>query len=642
MERLLADANELNAQQGIMTDYSIDSFADITEAIQVVQDNLGITGTTAEEAGTTLSGSWNSVKALFENIAAKVGMELAPTIQEFLNNVSEWMEKVDWDAFADSIGNALEEVFAWVQSIDYQSVFETVKNFVDTLVTKIPTMISTFKTLLPLITGLVTAFITMKTALAISSLISMVTKAWKTFKTAAQGAKTAQELLNAAQIANPALLVVSLIAGLVAALVTLWFTNEDFRNKVTAAWEKIKTVVATVVEKVKSVFQSVVDKVKSIWETLKSIFTTIKDTVTNIFNTIKNVVKVAIMFVASIISAAFDLLTLPWRFIWENFGDEITAAWEKIKETISKALDVIKGVIEKVWNGIKAFLEPILNAIKNVTTTVWNGISTAIKTILNAIKNVITNIWNGIKAFLEPILNGIKNTITTVWNGIKNTITTILNGIKSVFSTIWNAIVSVVSGPIDKVKGVISSGMDAAKNIVSNVLGGIKDKFSDIFGSAKDIVKNAIDKIKGFFNFSWSLPNLKLPHFSMKGSFSLNPPSVPKLSISWYKKAMNGGMILNDATIFGAADGNLLGAGEAGSEVVAGTRSLMGMIGKAVENSSGNDEEILMDLLELLRTYLPSCSNTKLVLDTGTLVGATVESMDNALGKLQAKRGRGR
>ena len=99
-------------------------------------------------------------------------------------------------------------------------------------------------------------------------------------------------------------------------------------------------------------------------------------------------------------------------------------------------------------------------------------------------------------------------------------------------------------------------------------------------------MSTAISKIKGFFKFSWSLPKLKLPHPTISGKFSLNPPSVPKFSISWYAKAMDKGMILNTPTIFGMGkNGDLLGGGEAGSETVVGTNSLLNMIRSAVSSA---------------------------------------------------------
>ncbi len=96
------------------------------------------------------------------------------------------------------------------------------------------------------------------------------------------------------------------------------------------------------------------------------------------------------------------------------------------------------------------------------------------------------------------------------------------------------------------------------------MLDSIKSKFNSIFESAKRIVSNAINKIKGFFNFDWSLPRIKLPHFSISGHFSLNPPSIPHFSVDWYSK----GGILNRPTIFGRNGNTLLGGGEAGKEAV--------------------------------------------------------------------------
>ena len=133
---------------------------------------------------------------------------------------------------------------------------------------------------------------------------------------------------------------------------------------------------------------------------------------------------------------------------------------------------------------------------------------------------------------------------------------------------------------------------DTIKQKGSELLSNITDTFNDIkkaisdkINSAKESVHDAIEKIKGFFNFSWSLPKLKLPHISISGSFSLKPPSAPHFSIDWYAKAMKNGMILNNPTIFGMMDGKMLGGGEAGSETIVGTSSLMSMIKSAVGQS---------------------------------------------------------
>ena len=145
----------------------------------------------------------------------------------------------------------------------------------------------------------------------------------------------------------------------------------------------------------------------------------------------------------------------------------------------------------------------------------------------------------------------------------------------------------------------------------------IKEKFTSIFDGAKNIVKGAIEKIKSFFNFTWSLPKLKLPHFSITGKFSLDPPSIPKFSVSWYAKAMNEPYILNSATIFGAANGRLLGGGERGSEVVVGTEKLMDMISGAVGgqnitiNVYGAEGQNVNDLAEVIAVKLEDMTRRK-------------------------------
>lgn len=564
------------------------------------------------------------------------------------------------DTWTNQTGN-LKQAWTDFQSVLGQKVLplavEAVKKAseaVQGLSEKMPTIIQTFKDWSPLIAGVVTGFVTLKAAMAISSLISAVTTAWTAYKTANEGATIAQWLLNAALNANPIVLIVSLIAGLVVAIITLWNTNEDFRNKVIEIWEAIKNAFSTAIEAIKSFFVGLWEKIVSVWESIKetistaietiktvvtekfnavkeaitNIFTSIKDTLSTIWETIKNVIQVAIMFIVELFTTAFELITLPWQFIWENCKEYIFAAWEAIKAAVSNALDIIKTTISNVWNAIVDFLNPILeriktafannwnairntitiivNAIKNIITNVWNSISSTISNVMNAIRSIIANIWNSIQGTVSSVVNSIKSVVSSVFNAIQSIIVNIMNNISSVFNSIWNNIKSVISSVINGIKSTISSGLNAAKDTVSNILDSIKAKFSSIFDSAKNIVGNAIDTIKGFFNFSWSLPKLKLPHISISGEFSLKPPSVPHFGIEWYKKAMDNPMVLDSPTIFGynPATGTLLGGGEAGQEVVAGADTLKTMIREAVAAEQNGNTDKLIELLETLLSWL--------------------------------------
>jgi hypothetical protein len=146
---------------------------------------------------------------------------------------------------------------------------------------------------------------------------------------------------------------------------------------------------------------------------------------------------------------------------------------------------------------------------------------------------------------------------------------------------------------VNTMKSGISSAFNAIKSTISGILNGIKSTFSSVFNGIWSFVSGIVSKLKSVFNFSWSLPKIKLPHFSITGSFSLNPPSIPHFSVSWYKKAMDGGMILKDATIFGQSGNTLLGGGEAGAEAVVGVNSLRNMIKDAVSENIGNSGPVI-------------------------------------------------
>lgn len=360
-------------------------------------------------------------------------------------------------------------------------------------------------------------------------------------------------------------------------LKSLW---NGFLNNITAPFVAVFNVLEGYLEKFGTSWEeicgAVSDAFRDTWNGVTSFFKEawkkLSDIVSESWELIKNIITVGILTIAEIFHAAVEIITLPFQFIWENCKNIIIPIWESIKTIISTAINFIKDNI----------VTPGLNAIKEVFSTIWNAIKTTVTTVVNTIKIVVT----------------------TVWNAIKTTVTTIMEGIKTVVTTVWDAIKTKVSGVVDSIKTLLSSGLSAAKDSASTVLNSIKEKFTEIFDGIKTHVSGVVDWLKSAFDFKWELPKIKLPHFKIKGGFSLNPPSAPSFDIDWYRKAMNNGMILNSPTIFGfnPATGNFLAGGEAGSEAIVGTGSLMNMINSAVTSAvsqfvPNNSNEVVGDII---------------------------------------------
>lgn len=508
----------------------------------------------------------NEANAKLQDTMAKLGEAVAPVVTAFTNFAADALAVVTpyiqdlAEAYMpklsdvlETVADALADAFEWA---------------------------SQHKELLAVIGGIIAG---VTVAIGLYNAVAAIKAAMDAAQVATLGALITAYLAQAAAMIvaiAPYLLIVAAIAAVIAIIVLCVKHWDEIKEAVSNAWETIKEATSTAVEAIVEFFSGLWESIQSIVQTgieaVVGFFTGLWETLQGIWDGICNVINFAIQFIATIFSTAIQILLIPWQFIWENFGSVLTEKWNQFKEIISSALNAIKNVISTVWNAIVSFLKPILQSIAKFFTTVWNGIKNVTSTVFNAIKTFITNVWNNIKSAIQSVLNTIKSIISNVWNTIKSVVSSVLNAIKGVVSSIWNGIKSVISSVVDGIKTKVSNVFNAVKSTVSSVFNGIKNTATSVWNriksaittpieAAKNKVKSVVNAIKGFFSgMKLSLPKIKLPHFKVTGKLSIAPPSVPKLSISWYKF----GGVFDSPSLFGYGNGMLGGLGEDGAEAV--------------------------------------------------------------------------
>ncbi len=252
--------------------------------------------------------------------------------------------------------------------------------------------------------------------------------------------------------------------------------------------------------------------------------------------------------------------------------------WDTIKE---KAGELKDDVAEK-WDNLKEKTEETWTNIREGAKEKWTNMKEEIHGSVTDAKNKVLEGWESVKEKTSETWSNVQEKIEEKGGGIKGILGMVAEDCKSRWEVSFSKIDQLTDGKLGNARETVRSKMES-----------IRSDFSDKMDAAREGVRSAIDKIKGFFNFSWSLPKLKLPHFSIAGSFSLAPPKVPKIDVSWFKD----GGILSGAQIFGQMDGKLLGGGEAGKEAVLPLDSFYSKLGQILNASvTGLQERLVVEL----------------------------------------------
>lgn len=324
---------------------------------------------------------------------------------------------------------------------------------------------------------------------------------------------------------------------------------------------------------------------------------------------------------------------------------EANAAQEKWNSAMAKVGGIVEPVITKIKSGLA---DAISTAVDKFTAfTDWinehQGLVIALGTVFGVLTTALTAfcVVQGVKAAMNAAeaaslgsLIAMKLADAAATMAMLAPYVLVVAAITAVIAIIvlcvqhWDQIKAKVAEvaqnvaeKVEEIRTAIADKLSAAAEAVSSKFEEIKSNISDKINAAKEAVHNAIEAIKGFFNFEWSLPHLKLPHISISGSFSLNPPSVPSFGIEWYKK----GGILNDPTIFGLNPftGNAMVGGEAGAEAIAPIDTLKKYVTDAVHDAGST--ALLREIVNILNEFKSGKIPISIVLDIVTeLDGATI------------------
>ena len=362
---------------------------------------------------------------------------------------------------------------------------------------------------------------------------------------------------------------------------------------------------------------------------------------------------------------------------WDEIKEWAGKTWGKIKEIVGGAVDGIRnffsGVIDFVkdnWQGLALLLvNPFVGGFKLLydnCDSFRNFVDNFLGNLMEGFQNFVSNVSEKAGELKDKVVNkakelkdgavekfqelkekatekveALKESASNKFSQLKDSATEKVNSLKEKAVSKFQELKDKASEKIASLKEKGVAGFEALKSGALEKFDNLRNGVSEKLDAVKNFVSNTVQKLKDFFKFDWSLPKIKLPHFSISGEFSLSPPSIPHIGVEWYKKAMDKPIVMDKPTAFGISpSGKVMAGGEAGSEVVSGTQTLMDMISAAVAENNGQLYEVLNRLYSLMAEYLPMLANMQVVLDSGMLVGELAQPMNEELGRITHMRGR--
>lgn len=425
------------------------------------------------------------------------------------------------------------------------------------------------------------------------------------------GSKIGGALLPAiAAIPAPVWIVIAVIGALVAAGVALYKNWDEVSAWAKKAWGAIKDTVGAAVDGIIGFFKGVGDFIGNNWQGL-------------------------LLLIANPILGGFKLIydNCPgFREFIDNFlagiKDTFTGMVENIKQ---KAVDLKDSVVNK-FEEMKEKTHAKAEELKEKAVNKFEEMKEKTHAKADELKEKAVNKFEELKEKSAAKVEELKEKSVNKFEELKEKSTNKLNELKEKATNKLQELKEQGTNKINefKEKGIAGLADFATKGLerFDKLRDGIKDKLEAV----KNFVSGAVEKLKAFFSFDWELPKIKLPHFSISGGFSLNPPSIPHIGVEWYKD----GAILTKPTAFGfnPQTGKIMGGGEAGAEAIAPVQLLQEYVRAAVRENNNGLQSALTAILNVLNLYLPHMAQMQIVLDSGATIGALAPGMNTKLGTI--------
>lgn len=385
--------------------------------------------TLPQQSQTIITALANGIFTLLPTLLILGGQVLASLIDGFLRSLPDLID-MGWQ-FIETLAEGIEEAIPGLDGI-------------------LTGLLDAFKALLPVIAGVAGAIVGFKAAMAISTVIDTVKNALTGFSLANQLAAASQAALNFVMNLNPFVLIATLIAGAVAALVVLWNTNEGFRNAVIAIWEAIKQAFSVAWEWIVGVWNQFQPYFQMAWDFLVGIFTPIAETLGNFF------------------SAAWEWIVGVWNAAQPYFQ----AIWSGIQTVFSVVSEVLGlyfrtawNVIQLIWNAVTGYFQNIFNTISNI----FSFIEALFRGDFQAAWDAIVDIFTGWGEYFQGLFDKIGEIFSDIWDTFKKIGSDAIEALKDGINAAWDGLVSWFNGLWDGLFGNKTANVTVNKTVNETV-----------------------------------------------------------------------------------------------------------------------------------------------------------------------------